>query len=221
MQSFKSLGLLEATKTIYLERWSSLVQQSLALQLGYQLDRMTATSAIKSLIPHSQAEPLHEALEWLSLIPPTTVGGPPTPMPTLPAEEMSPIDIFAYLLAFKLRYQPNERDMVILSHEVIAKGQAPAAPEEVYTSSLITYGTSTASAMARTVGLPVAFAALNILDGKVAIRGVTGPSDPSVYGPVLQELEEVGLGMTESLSFSNTMETKLIPGLSRQIVDRA
>ena len=66
-----------------------------------------------------------------------------------------------------------------------------------------------------------AFAALNILDGKVAIRGVTGPSDPSVYGPVLQELEEVGLGMTESLSFSNTMETKLIPGLSRQVVDRA
>jgi alpha-aminoadipic semialdehyde synthase len=113
------------------------------------------------------------------------------------------------LLAFKLRYKPNERDMVILSHEVIAKGQAAGALEEVYTSSLITYGTPSASAMARTVGLPVALAALNILDGKVTVRGVMGPSDPSVYGPVLRGLEEVGLGMTESLRFGKTMETQL------------
>lgn len=212
MQSFKSIGLLETDGKIQLERWSSFIQQSLALRLNNKVEPKDTMSLLSSLIPPAETETFHNALEWLSLGPPTSIGFVPSPMPPVPTKPQAPLDIFAYLLAHKLRYLPYERDMVILSHEVIAKLPGPMAPEEVHTSLLITYGTSNASAMARTVGLPVAIAALNVLDGKVSMRGVQGPGDRSVYEPVLKGLEEIGLGMKETASVTTeTIERDLIP----------
>jgi len=117
----------------------------------------------------------------------------------------------------QLAYKPHERDMVVLSHEIVT--QRRGVPEkEVHTSSLITYGTDRASAMARTVGIPVAIAALNVLDGKIAVRGVRGPTDASIYKPVLHGLEELGLGMTETtrvVGGQKTLEETLIEGVYR------
>ncbi|KAJ6557367.1 Saccharopine dehydrogenase-domain-containing protein [Mycena vulgaris] len=205
MESFRTIGFLEVDKTIQLERWSTFIQQSLALQTPKLKDPWR--SFIRRVIQPGDIENLHEALEWLSLIP----SKDPAPMPPLPAERMTPLDIFAYLLTYKLKYLPHERDMVILSHEVIA--HRPGGPDEVHNSSLITYGTPKASAMARTVGLPVAIAALTVLDGKVAVRGVTGPSDSSIYNPVLRGLEEFGLGMKEVVTTGKSIEGSLVPGL--------
>jgi alpha-aminoadipic semialdehyde synthase len=207
MESFRIVGFLEINKTIRLERWSSFLQQSSELQAPMFGDLWTA---LRQVISREDIEDLHEALEWLSLVPSKSTATA-TPMPPLPAESMAPLDIFAYLLSFKLRYLPHERDMVILAHEVIA--YKPGLPDEVHHSSLITYGTPKASAMARTVGLPVAIAALNVLDGKVAIRGVAGPTDPSIYNPVLRSLEEVGLGMKETVATGKSIEASLIPGV--------
>lgn len=225
MQSFKSLGMLELKKTIYLQHWTSFVQQCITLQHKDTVDETKdALSSIGILIPPERMEPLHQALEWLSLIPPVIACASPIPMPALPSSPMTPLDIFAYLLAYKLRYKPHERDMVVMSHEIIARPrvrteekrqeqrQEPKkGQEQVYKSSLITHGTSRASAMARMVGLPVAIAALHVLDGKVNARGVVRPDDPSVYGPVLRGLEEVGLGMEGVLGREiDSLESKLI-----------
>lgn len=115
---------------------------------------------------------------------------------------MSALDFFALLLAHKLRYEPHERDMVFLSHELISRprsGGPSDGREEIHTSSLIVRGTPEHSAMALTVGLPVAFAALRILDGEVCVRGVAGPTaDVGLYRSILRDLETVGLGMRES-----------------------
>ncbi|KAJ7505433.1 Saccharopine dehydrogenase-domain-containing protein [Mycena galericulata] len=208
MESFRALGFLEDRKTIRLEKWGSFVRQSLQLQAPLADDPW---SIIKQVVKREDIEDLHDALEWLSLVPTSTAASVPSPMPPLPAERMSPLDIFAYLLSFKLRYLPHERDMVILSHEVIA--HKPGMPDEVHNSSLITFGTPKATAMARTVGLPVAIAALNVLDGKVALRGVAGPTDRSIYRAVLGSLEEVGLGMKEVITTGKSIEASLVPGV--------
>jgi len=217
MQSFKDLGFLEDDSTMYLERWSSFIRQAMELKSGLSTSKFHnsgAESRFTDNIIASHAEPLHDALEWLSLISPKAVGSVPRNMPPLPPGPMTPLNIFTYLLSYKLRYNPNERDMVVLSHEIIAK--RPNAPEEVHTSSLIAYGDSEATAMARTVGSPVAIAALNILDGKVPLRGVAGPTDPAVYGPVLQGMEELGLGMKETVSYTrDTLESVLIPSIGQ------
>jgi len=48
----------------------------------------------------------------------------------------------------------------------------------------------TYTAMAKTVGLPVAMAALLILNGKIKTPGVQLPIREEVYLPILKELEE-------------------------------
>ncbi|KAF7365331.1 Alpha-aminoadipic semialdehyde synthase, mitochondrial [Mycena venus] len=212
MESFRAIGFLEVNQTIHLESWSSFVVQSLAVQVPLpKNDLWSVKAALREAINDTEdIEDLHSALEWLSLLPSGTAPAA-IPMPPLPAESMAPLDIFAYLLSFKLRYAPHERDMVVLAHEVIA--QKKGSSEEVHHSTLITYGTPKATAMARTVGMPVAIAALNVLDGKVAIRGVAGPTDPSVYTPVLQGMEEVGLGMKEAIHKGRSIEGSLVPGV--------
>ena len=49
------------------------------------------------------------------------------------------------------------------------------------------------TAMARTVGLPVAIATLAILNGKITTPGVQIPIQKEVYNPILKELEEYGI----------------------------
>lgn len=102
--------------------------------------------------------------------------------------------------------------MVVLSHEIIARPRERAEGQaQAYKSSLVTYGTPHASAMARTVGLPVAIAALHVLDGKVDGRGVMRPDDPNVYRPVLRGLEEMGLVMKENvLGENDSLESRLV-----------
>jgi hypothetical protein len=52
--------------------------------------------------------------------------------------------------------------------------------------------------MAATVSLPLAIAALRVLDGSTRSRGVIGPSaDSEIYRPVLEELASLGIVMKE------------------------
>jgi saccharopine dehydrogenase-like NADP-dependent oxidoreductase len=55
----------------------------------------------------------------------------------------------------------------------------------------------TFTAMAKTVGLPVAMATLLILNGKIKTPGVQLPIREEVYLPILKELEEYGVVFNE------------------------
>ncbi|KAG5641453.1 hypothetical protein DXG03_005142 [Asterophora parasitica] len=216
MGSFRATGFLETRGKISLSNWPSYVKKCLSNKLDTEVEYKATSAAISSLVGDDKIPELHDALEWLGLLP---APGRNERMPALPTEPMSAIDIFAYLLANKLAYAPNERDMVVLSHEIITQ-QKGAPFKEVHTSSLITYGTPRASAMARTVGIPVAIAALRVVDGTISLRGVQGPTDASVYNPVLRGLDELGLGMTEAsrvlkVGGPRTTEATLIEGVYR------
>jgi saccharopine dehydrogenase (NADP+, L-glutamate forming) len=47
--------------------------------------------------------------------------------------------------------------------------------------------------MARTVGLPLGIAAVLVLEGRIALRGLHIPILPAIYEPVLGELERQGI----------------------------
>jgi saccharopine dehydrogenase-like NADP-dependent oxidoreductase len=55
----------------------------------------------------------------------------------------------------------------------------------------------TYTAMAKTVGLPVAIATLSILNGTIKTPGVQIPITEEVYTPILKELEEHGISFIE------------------------
>ncbi|KNZ82307.1 Alpha-aminoadipic semialdehyde synthase, mitochondrial [Termitomyces sp. J132] len=225
MDSFRSLGFLNAQDQIYLPNWHSFVRLCIAQQLGIK-GEATATlppDAITRLVPSENIQDLHSALEWLGLVPTLHAAYTYTkPLPPLPSGAMAPINIFAYLLAHQLAYKPHERDMVVLSHEIITR-DPHTAQERVYTSSLIEYGTDRSSAMARTVGIPVGIAALLVLDGKIELRGVARPLHESVYMPVLSGLEEFGLNMKETVrslgKVKRTVESALKESWKREVKD--
>jgi alpha-aminoadipic semialdehyde synthase len=211
MQSFKSIGILDTDSVISVDNWPSLIRQSLEKRLGTMIPQDSASilSALSDIVPPSDLPALIEALDFLSLLPSSSS------RPSLPTHKFPqlPIHHFTTLLARKLRYESHERDLVVLSHEIVTESASSPSTTEVHTSSLVTYGTSKASAMSLCVGLPVAFAALRVLDGGVDMTGVAGPTEESVYGAVLKGLEEVGLGMKESMKKGTGMEGVLRDGL--------
>ena len=217
MDIFKSIGLLDTEDPFTIDDWPSLIRTTLKRKLGVNIgssDLASVLSAAKDVLPTTtDTHQLQTALEYLSLVPSSS------PAPPVLKSSATPIDHFANLLAQKLRYEPHERDLVILNHEIIA--QDVSGREEVHSSSLITYGRSEASAMARCVGLPIAFAALKVLDGRVSARGVCGPAvEENLWKGVLDGLEEVGLGMKETVRpntpTSVTVESTLLAGPSIQ-----
>ena len=214
MDIFKTFGLLDTEAPFMIDSWPSLLRITLTRQFGVDIassDLTSVLSVVKDVIPTSiDVYQLQMALEHLSLVPSSSQA------PPVLKYSASPIDHFANLLAQKLRYEPNERDLVVLNHEIIT--QNVSGQEEVHSSSLITYGGPDASAMSRCVGLPVAFAALKVLDGRVSARGVCGPTvEETLWKGVLDGLEEVGLGMKETVrpktSASVTVEGALMAGL--------
>ena len=53
------------------------------------------------------------------------------------------------------------------------------------------------TAMAKTVGLPLAMATELLVEGKISIRGVVIPTAKEIYEPVLEQLRKYDIRFTE------------------------
>jgi saccharopine dehydrogenase-like NADP-dependent oxidoreductase len=136
----------------------------------------------------SLAEPISEtasaALRWLGL-------ESDLPLP----ESGSMLDAFCELLKSKLNYHVGEYDMTALQHrfEIEYDGRS-----EFLSSTLIVKGEPGGfSAMAKTVGYPVAIAAQLILDGEIDDKGVKIPVERHLYEPLLEVLEKENIVCVE------------------------
>jgi len=225
MQSFKDLGLLDDHEEVTIDSWSSFLPRTLSARVkafsDVHINSRSLETFMREISLGGQFFNISEeafrdalgALKWLGLW--STNGSAKDVMAgvAVPLGPHTPLEFFAMVLAHRLRYAATERDMVVLSHEVIVRGRDSVHQEEVHRSSLVAYGDGSGSAMAKTVGLPVAFAALDVLDGKVRVRGVTGPNEREVYEAVLGRLDRAGLGMVESVGVvdaaSSTVEETL------------
>jgi saccharopine dehydrogenase-like NADP-dependent oxidoreductase len=116
----------------------------------------------------------------------------------IPSGKTTPIDIMTAQMLAKMAYQPGERDMIVMQHEFVA--EYPDRKEAI-TATMIDYGIPHGdTSMARTVGLPAAIAVRMILHGEFAgLTGVHVPVIPEIYEPVLAELAELGIGLTEKV----------------------
>jgi alpha-aminoadipic semialdehyde synthase len=228
MHSFGIIGLLEPSKPITLDRWTSLTRLALEQKFGLSLpanDLPSLKSALTAVLPASRLPPLLDALTWLHLVPSASASTSSShtqgskrlsAAPPPPSQPLPPADALALHLAHALRYAPDERDLVLLHHEIVARDRRTGV-EQVHTSTLNAYGDARASAMARTVGLPVAFAAQRVLDGAVRATGMCGPTaDEAVWKGVLEGLESRGLGVRETIRSGPSLEGVLAAGLKQQ-----
>lgn len=212
MSGFVRAGLLDQSKPVLLSHaggWHSLLSQTLSNVHGMTVPNnyKSIKGALLDLLSEDSAAEVLRAAEWLSIMPPTTtISDIPVSslaLPLTPTTPMLALDLFARMLAHKLQYTPDESDSVILSHEIISR-PIHASPSylqdaKVHESTLYVRRTfRQGSAMAATVSLPLAIAALRVLDGSIRSRGVMGPSsDSEIYRPVLEELASLGIVMKE------------------------
>lgn len=111
---------------------------------------------------------------------------------------LAPSDIFQTLMEKKLALGEGDRDMIVMLHEL--EYQLPGTDTlQTISASLVVKGKDQIhTAMAKTVGLPLAIAVKNILQGNIQRRGVFIPVYPDVYGIVLRDLENKGIRFTIS-----------------------
>jgi saccharopine dehydrogenase-like NADP-dependent oxidoreductase len=92
--------------------------------------------------------------------------------------------------------EKDDKDMIVMYHKF---GYELNGETKQIDSNMVIIGEDqTHTAMAKTVGLPVAIAALKILNGEITTPGVQRPITKEVYAPILKELESFGIGFKES-----------------------
>lgn len=104
-------------------------------------------------------------------------------------------DLLQFALEQKLMLQPQDKDQVVMMHEIEHEKEGTMYKT---TSTLVLKGEDAVhTAMAKTVGLPLAIAAKLILDGTLTCKGLQIPISKEIYEPVLNELEKEGISFQE------------------------
>jgi saccharopine dehydrogenase-like NADP-dependent oxidoreductase len=110
-------------------------------------------------------------------------------------KDATPAQILEKILSDSWTLQPHDKDMIVMYHKF---GYVINGEEKQIDSKMVCIGENqTYTAMAKTVGLPVAMATLLILNGKIKTPGVQLPIRKEVYMPILKELEEHGVVFNE------------------------
>jgi len=116
----------------------------------------------------------------------------------LPADFKCSADILQYLVEKKLSIQTEDKDMIVMLHEL--EYEVSGKKYEVRSSLIVKGEDSLKTAMAKTVGLPLGIATKLILQDKIRLAGLHIPIVPEIYEAVLNELEEHGIQFNETLS---------------------
>jgi saccharopine dehydrogenase-like NADP-dependent oxidoreductase len=102
------------------------------------------------------------------------------------------------VLSTKLAMEPGQQDLVVLAHELEVEYPDQDRPPETVSSTLVVRGEPDGfTAMARTVGLPTAIAVKLLLEDEIPLTGAQIPTHPSIYEPVLREIEAAGMVFSE------------------------
>lgn len=190
-------------KAGYCAAWDAFVQlgcteDGFAMELGADA---TYADYIDAFIPQSAGNDLSASvaktlnrdaddevmvkLAWLGLFDRKPIG----------AQGLSPAATLQRLLEEKWKLGPEDKDMVVMWHRF--KYQAGGGHRELHASLAVIGQDQRHTAMARTVGLPIAMACKLVLNGNIKERGVLLPLSPDIYDPVLDELEQHGISFRE------------------------
>lgn len=128
---------------------------------------------------------LFEKFEWLGIFEDTIIG----------LKDLTPAQILQHILEKKLSLDPNDKDMIVMWHRFLYEINGEF--KEIHSSMVVKGDDQIYTAMAKTVGLPVAIATKMILNGTITTPGVHIPIQKEIYDPILDELENYGIHFNE------------------------
>lgn len=140
---------------------------------------------IAQMLSEDINSPIMKKLEWLGVFSKKKIKLP----------NATPALILEHLLRDKWKLKPTDKDMVVMHHEFEYEKKGE---KRIRTSTMSQKGVNAEeTAMAQTVGLPMAIFVKLVVEGKIKSRGVQIPVMKEVYEPVLTELEEYGIVFKE------------------------
>jgi saccharopine dehydrogenase-like NADP-dependent oxidoreductase len=140
---------------------------------------------VRATLLLEQDDRLMEKLKWLGLFENTVIG----------LKNATPAQILQHILEKKWAMKPDDKDMIVMWHKI---GFVKNGQKYVTESSMVVKGDDQHhTAMAKTVGLPLAIATRMIFEDKIKERGVLLPISKDIYTPVLDELEKNGISFNE------------------------
>jgi saccharopine dehydrogenase-like NADP-dependent oxidoreductase len=116
----------------------------------------------------------------------------------IPLMHNSNAAILQWILESKWKLAETDKDMVVMMHEI-----SYLLDNEIHQiqSSLVLKGKNNEqTAMATTVGLPLAMGVCAYLKGEITLTGLHIPIHPSIYTPILKSLTEEGISFIEKAS---------------------
>jgi saccharopine dehydrogenase-like NADP-dependent oxidoreductase len=163
---------------------------------------MTYRQFINSFLPYNQHDSVElkfkhyfnirqddiemfEKFVWLGLFEDTKIG----------LKDATPAQILQHILEQKWTLEDDDKDMIVMWHRFryILNGK----DKEIHSSMVVKGDDQKYTAMAKTVGLPVAIATKMILNGTISTPGVHVPISKEIYNPILDELENYGINFIE------------------------
>ncbi|NCB07191.1 MAG: hypothetical protein EOM73_03390 [Bacteroidia bacterium] len=193
MNALKSLGLICTVKRSFEGKtYNEIVAEKMGV---YPRNVKEKVAEKLNLGLHS---PALDALEWLGVFSKERVH----------LKEGSTFDLTTDLMQKKMMLPEGRRDMNILLHSLLI--EKAGGQKEVVRSRLLAYGTETGTSIAKIGSLSAAIAAKLILNRAIPETGVVVPISPSIYQPVLSELESMGISAEEKWGLPETECMELI-----------
>lgn len=110
-------------------------------------------------------------------------------------KQATPAQILQKILMDSWTLNASDKDMIVMYHKF---GYEIKGEKRQIDATMVVVGEDqTYTAMAKTVGLPVAMATLDILNKKITTPGVQIPISKEIYTPILEELKGYGVVFNE------------------------
>jgi saccharopine dehydrogenase (NADP+, L-glutamate forming) len=116
----------------------------------------------------------------------------------IPNQFNSNASILQWLLEGKWKLKATDKDLVVMLHEI--EYSIGSRQFKLDSSMVLTGSDAINTAMATTVGLPLAMGVCAYLKGEIKMTGLHIPIDARIYQPILKSLAEEGIVFRETLT---------------------
>lgn len=152
-----------------------------------------ATDSVELKLKHylnlrQDDDELFNKLAWLGIFDDTPIG----------LQKATPAQILQHILEKKWKLDDGDKDMIVMWHRFVYNLNNEQG--EIHASMVVKGDDPIYTAMAKTVGLPVAIAVKMILNDTIKAPGVHIPIAKEIYTPILDELENYGIYFKEKES---------------------
>ncbi|MCF8226878.1 MAG: saccharopine dehydrogenase NADP-binding domain-containing protein [Bacteroidales bacterium] len=152
--------------------------------MAYRID-IPVEEKLSNYLGIPMGSEMMERLKWLGIFSDEKIGIP----------GLTPAQVLQKILTEKWSLEPGDKDMILMQHQFDYMEEGKR--KKIYSTLTYIGNDNYNTAMAATVGLPVAIISRMILEGRIKPKGVHLPVIKECYEPVLEELKQYNMNFVE------------------------